>query len=128
MTWTNKDTAQHNAVGQGAADFDTGLLEKGENASVPFNDTGTFRYVCTVHAGMKGEVEGRLRRLGRIRRQGRHQHRWHRRHQRRHRLHVPVRHEQRQHLPQRKLELERRRQPAATPARPSSRCSCSARR
>lgn len=57
VTWTNKDTAQHNAVGQGAADFDTGLLEKGENATVPFNDTGTFRYICTVHPSMKGEVK-----------------------------------------------------------------------
>ena len=56
ITWTNRDTAQHNAVGEGAADFDTGLLEKGENATVPFNDTGTFRYVCTVHPTMKGEV------------------------------------------------------------------------
>ncbi|HEX6116993.1 MAG TPA: plastocyanin/azurin family copper-binding protein [Solirubrobacterales bacterium] len=56
VTWTNKDTAQHNAVGQGAADFDTGLLEKGETGTVPFNDTGTFRYICTVHPTMKGEV------------------------------------------------------------------------
>ena len=57
VTWTNKDTAQHNAVGQGAADFDTGLLEKGETGTVPFNDTGTFRYICTVHPSMKGEVK-----------------------------------------------------------------------
>ena len=57
VTWTNKDTAQHDAFGQGAADFDTGLLEKGETGTVPFNDTGTFRYICTVHPTMKGEVK-----------------------------------------------------------------------
>jgi len=57
VTWTNKDTAQHNAVGQGSADFDTGLLKKGETASVPFNDTGTFEYICTVHPIMKGTVK-----------------------------------------------------------------------
>jgi plastocyanin len=56
VTWTNKDTAQHDAVGEGAANFDTGLLEKGETASVPFNETGTFKYICTVHPTMKGEV------------------------------------------------------------------------
>jgi plastocyanin len=56
VTWTNRDTAQHDAVGQGSADFDTGLLEKGESASVPFNDDGTFDYMCTVHPTMKGKI------------------------------------------------------------------------
>jgi len=56
VTWTNRDTAQHNAVGQGAADFETPLLAKGETATAPFNDTGTFDYICTVHPEMKGKV------------------------------------------------------------------------
>ena len=54
--WTNRDTAQHNAVGQGDADFNTGLLAKGEHGTVPFNENGTFDYICTVHPDMKGKV------------------------------------------------------------------------
>lgn len=56
VTWENFDTAQHNAVGQGSADFETPLLEKGETATEPFNDAGTFDYICTVHPEMKGKV------------------------------------------------------------------------
>ena len=56
VTWTNKDTAQHSATAEGKGDFDTGLLEKGQKGTVPFNEEGTFAYICTVHPDMKGEV------------------------------------------------------------------------
>lgn len=54
VTWTNRDTAQHNAVDDG--EFRTPLLEKGERASVTIDDAGTYNYVCTVHPGMKGKL------------------------------------------------------------------------
>jgi LPXTG-motif cell wall-anchored protein len=54
VTWTNRDTAQHNAVDDG--EFRTPLLEKGERASVTIDDAGTYNYVCTVHPGMNGKL------------------------------------------------------------------------
>jgi plastocyanin len=54
VTWTNRDTAQHDATEEG--EFTTGLLKKGESASVTFDTEGTFAYICTVHPDMKGKV------------------------------------------------------------------------
>jgi LPXTG-motif cell wall-anchored protein len=54
VTWTNRDTAQHNAVDEG--EFETKLLDKGESASVTIDEAGTYNYVCTVHAGMNGKL------------------------------------------------------------------------
>jgi LPXTG-motif cell wall-anchored protein len=54
VTWTNRDPSQHNAVDQG--EFETPLIEKGESASVTIDTPGTYNYVCTVHAGMKGKL------------------------------------------------------------------------
>ncbi len=56
ITWTNKDTAQHDATGEGSADFSTGLLETGEKATVPINETGTLNYFCSVHPDMTAKI------------------------------------------------------------------------
>ena len=55
VTWTNRDTAQHNAVERNE-EFETRLLDKGESASVTIDGDGTYNYICTVHPDMKGKV------------------------------------------------------------------------
>ena len=55
VTWKNLDTAQHDARADDGS-FETPLLEKGETAQVPFNASGTFAYVCSVHPSMTGKV------------------------------------------------------------------------
>jgi LPXTG-motif cell wall-anchored protein len=55
VTWTNRDTAQHNAVEQDE-EFETRLLDKGESASVTIDGAGTYNYICTVHPNMKGKL------------------------------------------------------------------------
>ena len=58
ITWTNRDTSQHDAVANDGS-FNTDLLSKGQKGTIPFNDEGTFRYFCSVHDTMKGTVEVR---------------------------------------------------------------------
>jgi LPXTG-motif cell wall-anchored protein len=58
VTWTNRDTAQHDAVANDGS-FNTDLLSKGQKSTIPFNDQGTFKYFCSVHPSMKGTVEVR---------------------------------------------------------------------
>jgi plastocyanin len=55
VTWRNQDTAQHDARADDGS-FETPLLAKGETAKVPFNETGTFDYFCSVHPTMTGTV------------------------------------------------------------------------
>jgi LPXTG-motif cell wall-anchored protein len=55
VTWTNRDTAKHNAVDQGNA-FETRLLGKGESESVTIDEAGTYDYICTVHPQMKAKL------------------------------------------------------------------------
>jgi plastocyanin len=54
ITFTNKDSAPHNAT---AADgsFATPRLGKGESAKVTVG-AGTHDYICTIHPMMKGKV------------------------------------------------------------------------
>ena len=54
VTWTNHDTAQHNAVDAG--EFETDLLEKNESDTVKIGQPGTYNYTCTVHPDMKAEL------------------------------------------------------------------------
>ena len=53
VTFTNEDTAPHNAV---ADAFKTTDLEKGDSDVVTFDTAGTFDYICTFHPYMKGSI------------------------------------------------------------------------
>jgi plastocyanin len=53
ITWTNEDSAPHNAVGD---DFDTGKLDNGDSQSITFDDLGDYAYICTFHPSMEGRV------------------------------------------------------------------------
>ena len=52
VTWTWEGRAPHNVVGDG---FDSGIQDDGTFTHT-FEDTGTYDYECTLHAGMTGTV------------------------------------------------------------------------
>ncbi len=58
LTFTNYDSAQHNATStEGAATaFETPDLGEGESATVTFTAAGAYPYECTVHTSMTGTI------------------------------------------------------------------------
>ena len=53
VTWVFKGAVQHNVKGSG---LDSGNKKSGTYEHT-FNTSGTFKYQCTIHPGMKGKVE-----------------------------------------------------------------------
>ena len=49
VRWTNKDSATYVITGKG---FNSPELNKRDNWSYRFNDTGTFEYNCSIHTTM----------------------------------------------------------------------------
>jgi alcohol dehydrogenase (cytochrome c) len=56
VTFTNNGSQPHNATSSEAGGWDTGLLTKGQSASVTFNSPGTYTYNCTPHPSMIGQI------------------------------------------------------------------------
>jgi plastocyanin len=60
VTWVNRDDAQHTATSDGPSAFSTGLLAKGDSASITFtmpSDMKGFAYYCIPHKSfMTGHV------------------------------------------------------------------------
>ncbi len=55
ITWINEDGSRHSATDLNGA-FDTGLLARGEMASLKFGASGEFNYRCTPHGNMRGTI------------------------------------------------------------------------
>lgn len=55
VTWTNRDSAVHNAISDTGA-FASENLNQGESYSFTFTQAGTYPYTCTIHPQMKGTV------------------------------------------------------------------------
>lgn len=55
ITWVNEDNARHSATDLNGA-FDTGLLGKGQKATITFRGSGKFEYRCTPHGNMRGTI------------------------------------------------------------------------
>uniref|UniRef100_UPI0026104741 cupredoxin domain-containing protein n=1 Tax=Pseudomonas sp. TaxID=306 RepID=UPI0026104741 len=55
VTWVNEGFLQHTVTAENG-EFSSGRLSGGQRFSVKFTKPGTFKYVCTIHPGMKGEV------------------------------------------------------------------------
>lgn len=55
VTWTNQDGAPHTATDTGR-EWDTGILRKGESATLTFDSPGTYEYFCTLHPYMKATL------------------------------------------------------------------------
>ena len=54
VTWTNTDNQAHTATSSG--NFDTGAIDPDATASVTFDETGTFTYICSFHPFMTGTI------------------------------------------------------------------------
>ncbi|WP_375230122.1 cupredoxin domain-containing protein [Roseobacter sp. S98] len=55
VVWVNHDIAPHTATAV-EGDWDTGTLEKGEEARIIFKEPGLHRYFCAYHPHMTGEI------------------------------------------------------------------------
>jgi plastocyanin len=54
VVFANRDRARHTATRRGS--FDTGTIRPGGKATVRFNSSGAFKYVCTIHPFMHGKI------------------------------------------------------------------------
>jgi plastocyanin len=55
VTWTNAGAQAHTATSADGG-WDTGLVGPGESATLVLDVPGTYSYVCTPHAWMKGTI------------------------------------------------------------------------
>ncbi len=58
VTWKAQDKyVTHTVTSRGKKRFkSSGPLAEGKSYAVTFRKTGTYRFVCTIHAGMKGRI------------------------------------------------------------------------
>jgi plastocyanin len=56
VTWTNDDSVGHDVTGDGFKSGSAGDIQGGGTYKHKFAKAGTFKYRCTVHPGMEGEV------------------------------------------------------------------------
>jgi plastocyanin len=57
VTWTNDDSVGHDVTSDTFKSGDAGGISGGQTFSHKFDKAGTFKYQCTVHPGMTGEVD-----------------------------------------------------------------------
>lgn len=55
VTWTDQDAAAHTVTSETDI-FDSGNLARNDSFSYTFTERGTFKYYCTLHPRMRGEV------------------------------------------------------------------------
>jgi plastocyanin len=55
VTWINKDTMPHTVTSDSGL-FDSGNMNPGQTWSHTFTQTGVYKYYCTLHNWMKGNV------------------------------------------------------------------------
>jgi len=58
VTWTNRDSAPHNATARDGS-WKTRTLSEGESDAVTFASAGEYDYYCTVHPSMKAHLIAR---------------------------------------------------------------------
>jgi plastocyanin len=51
------NSAQHSVTSDDTTTFDSGLCSSGAKFFVTFNTAGDFKYHCTIHAAMTGDVK-----------------------------------------------------------------------
>ena len=57
VTWTNDDSVGHDVTSDGFNSGGAGNIEPGKTFTHKFAKAGTYKYVCSVHPGMKGTVK-----------------------------------------------------------------------
>ena len=56
VTFTNVGDISHTATAIKQAQWDTGVLEKGQSKAITFSEPGIYYYICAPHPWMYGEV------------------------------------------------------------------------
>jgi plastocyanin len=56
VTWVNHDSVGHDVTSDGFSSGSPGGIDNGASFSHTFKKAGTYKYVCSVHPGMEGEV------------------------------------------------------------------------
>lgn len=51
------NSAQHSVTSDDSTTFDSGLCSAGAKFVVTFNSAGDFKYHCTIHSGMTGDIK-----------------------------------------------------------------------
>ena len=54
VTFTNEDTAEHNAIADDS--FRTSTFGEGESESVTISEAGSYPYFCSLHSNMEGRI------------------------------------------------------------------------
>lgn len=55
VTWTNADSAPHDATARGAG-WKTGRLSDGDSDTLTFDRAGDYDYYCSIHPSMKAKL------------------------------------------------------------------------
>jgi plastocyanin len=56
VTWVNKDTTPHTVTSITSGLFDSGNLNSGQTWSHVFAQNGVYKYYCTLHSWMRGNI------------------------------------------------------------------------
>lgn len=56
VTWTNEGPNEPHDATADDGSFETGEVAVGQSASVTFDDSGSFTYICSLHPSMSGTV------------------------------------------------------------------------
>jgi plastocyanin len=56
VTWKNYDVAKHSITSDIGYELDSQLLGAGQTFTHKFEVAGTYKYHCTEHPGMKGQI------------------------------------------------------------------------
>ncbi len=63
VSWTNVSLRTHTVTSDTGL-FDSGSVDSGGHFAFPFKDVGTYRYHCTIHPSIVGEIDVRRVTLG----------------------------------------------------------------
>jgi plastocyanin len=55
VTWQNNDGTTHTSTSDNGV-WDTGNIPGGTSKTLTFSNAGTFKYHCSLHAGMSGTI------------------------------------------------------------------------
>jgi plastocyanin len=57
VTWTNQDSIPHTATALDGKTFDSGAIDPNASWSFTFPTAGIYKYRCSIHPDMQGEVD-----------------------------------------------------------------------
>ncbi len=56
VTWHNQDSVGHTVISEDQGLFESRVLASGDKYTFQFNNAGSYKYHCSIHPSMKGEI------------------------------------------------------------------------